>query len=119
VSDTTLSDPQVRATQNDWYLYFSRDPAYGSDGRVRAVIEVVTDELIAGDGGPTRAWRNTYLDTVDLRDFPRPRPASELVAHDGLEHTIEEMSNEEFQELISDGTIVPISVPSGRTQSAT
>jgi hypothetical protein len=112
MSDATLSDPRVRAAQNHWYLYFSRDPAYGPDGHVRAVIEESCDEIWSGDDGPTRARRRVYLDVVSLRDFPRPTIQSELAAHDGLDWAIEnEMSDEQFQELVDNGTIIPISVP--------
>jgi|SRR5665213_3234566 len=110
MSDATLSDPQARAAQNRWYLYFSRDPMHGQHGHVRAVIEEVCDEIWSGDGGPTRARRTVFLDAVTLRDTPRPAITTEYAAFDGLDWTVEnEMSDEEFRALIADGTIIPIS----------
>jgi hypothetical protein len=112
VSDATLSNPQVRATQNKWYLYFSRAPYHGPDGHVRAVIEEVCDEILNGDGGPKRTLRRVYLDAEEVRDTLPPEAWIGCAAHDGLDQTIEsEMSDERFQELINDGTVIPISVP--------
>lgn len=115
MSQETFSDPQVRATQNRWYLYFSRDPRYGDCGRVRAVIEEVCDEILNGDGGPKRHYRNVYLDAVDVRDSPTPPIAADIAIYDGLDCALEEMSDDEFQQLIDKRTIVPISAPTSHS----
>jgi hypothetical protein len=110
MSQETLSNPQVRAKQNRWYLYFSRDPRYGECGRVRAVIEEACDEILNGDGGPKRHYRNVYLDALDVRDSPTPPIAADIAIYDGLDQAIEaEMSDEEFHRLIAEGIVVPIS----------
>jgi hypothetical protein len=112
VSAATLSDPQVRATQNKWYLYFTRETPYGPDGHVRAVIEEVCDEILDDDGGPKRTMRRVYLEASDVRDSPRPEAWVGCASHDALDMRIEcEMSDDEFRELVDNGTIIPISVP--------
>jgi hypothetical protein len=109
VTETTLNDPQVRATKNRWYLYFSRDPMYGDDGRVRAVIEEVGDEMLNGDGGPKRHRRTVYLEAGDVAAMPAKLNDEESAAYDGLDKRIEnELDDAAFQRLIDDGTIIPI-----------
>ncbi len=114
MSEATLSDPNVRAAQNRWYLYFDSDPMHGPAGCVRAVIEEICDEIFSGDGGPTRQRRNVYLDAGTVRDMPTPRRSEERAAYDGLDWRIEnEMDDDEFLGLIDSGTIIPISSPQG------
>jgi hypothetical protein len=101
VSGITLNDPQARASENIWYLYFSKDRMHGSDGNVRAVIEVVSGETYSGDGGPAHARRRAFIAGNEVRDVPQEHWL-------GLPLDIEEMSDESFQGLIDDRTLIPI-----------
>lgn len=113
MSDATLSDPHVRAAQNRWYLYFDGGPAHGPDGLVRAVIEEVGDEILNGDDGPKRTLRRVFLNAMDVRDNRQPSMIGESASYDGLDNRIETWtSDEEFQRLIAEGTVVPIPTPS-------
>lgn len=105
MSDATLSDPQVRAAQNKWYLYHSSDTAvYGPDGFVRAIIEEASGEVVEGDVGLKHTRRSVFVSAVELRDTnPDER--------DKLEEALEAMSDEEFQTLIDKRTVIPISTP--------
>lgn len=108
MSDATLSDPRVRAAHNHWYLYYTRD-SLAPPGEARAVIEEVCDEQ---DGEPRRAVRRVYLHANYVRDAPRPPITAESACHDRFDRRIErDISDEEFQELIDAGTIIPISPP--------
>lgn len=110
MSEATLTDPQVRAAQNRWYLYFDTDPMHGRSGCIRAVVEEVCDEIFSGDGGPTRQRRKVYLNAETVRDAPTSRASSLGAAYDSLDWRIEnEMGNKEFRRLIDQGTIIPIS----------
>lgn len=105
MSDATLSDPRTRIAQNRWYLYHSSDVSlYGPDGFVRAVIEEVCDETVEGDGGLKHTCRRAFVSAVDMRDT---NPGQ----WDRLGETIEEMSDDEFQALVDQGTILVISAP--------
>lgn len=103
MSDETLSDPQARITQNRWYLYHTSDTSlYGPDGFVRAVIEEVCDEIVEGDGGLKHTCRRAFVSAVDMRDTNPDQ-------WDGLDESLEEMSDDEFQALVDMGTLIPIS----------
>jgi hypothetical protein len=100
MSDATLNDPPRRATQNSWYLYFSKDPMHGPNGHVRAVIEIISGETYS-DGGPAHARRRAFIASDEVRDV--------LEEHwIGLPLYIEEMTDEAFQEMINNGTVIPI-----------
>ncbi|MGE5700829.1 MAG: hypothetical protein ACM3VU_00270 [Arthrospira platensis] len=107
MSDATLNDPPTRATQNSWYLYFGKEPMHGPNGHVRAVIEVVSDETYS-EGGPVHARRRAFIAGDEVRDVPQEHWI-------GLPLYVEEMSDESFQKLIDDRTLIPI-VQGGSTR---
>ena len=110
MSEATWHDPHVRARENRWYIYFSRDPRYGQKGHVRAVIEEVWDEVLNGDGGPKRHARNVYVEGSDVATTRLPeRNDEDWATYDGLDWDIENgMDDDAFQRLIAEGTVVPI-----------
>ncbi len=100
--NATSNEPLARATRNKWYLYHSADASrYGSDGFVRAVIEVVQDEVVQGDGGLKHTPRRAFLSAVEMRDTNADQ-------WDKLDETLEAMSDDEFQTLIDREIAIPI-----------
>lgn len=64
--------------------------------------------VLNGDGGPRRHPRRIYLEAESVRDLPRPDPGG-TAAYDGLDWEVEmELSDEAFEQLIADGTVIPI-----------
>jgi hypothetical protein len=110
MSEATLNDPRVRAAESRWYIYFDANPRYGPKGHVRAVIEEVCDEILNGDGGPKRHYRNVYLEAHDVATTPAKQAGGmDMGAYDGLDWDIEnEMDDSDFQQLINNGTVIPI-----------
>lgn len=107
MSEATLNTPRVRAAENRWYIYFDANPRYGPKGHVRAVIEEVRDEILNGDGGPKRHLRHVYLEAHDVATTPAG--GIDTAAYDGLDWDIEnEMDDSDFQQLIDNGTVIPI-----------
>jgi hypothetical protein len=101
VSDTVTSDPRVRVTQSNWYLYHSGDSSlYGPDGFVRAVIEEVCDEVVEGDGGLKHARRRVFVSATEIRDTNRDQ-------WDQVDEALEAMSNADFHALVDQGTLIP------------
>jgi hypothetical protein len=104
VSETNLSDPQLRATHNNWYLYHDTSRIHGPDGYVRAIIEEARGEMVAGDGGAVHTYRRAFVSAVNMRDTNPDE-------WDQLDETLEAMSDGQFHDLIDKGTAIPLSAP--------
>jgi hypothetical protein len=111
VSDDNLNDPQARASRNEWYLYYDRSPAWGG-GAVRAVIEVVTGHR--GMYEPQRTLRHMFINQAEAAVDPGDR-LSDAWAPDGWiplsDLIIDKLTDEEFDQLIANGTLIPLRTP--------
>lgn len=112
MSDDVLG-PEERVNRNGWYLYYDRSPGWSGDGgTVRAVIEVWIGHENSDNPG-CLAIREMFIqigeaaaEVADVSEAWQSYgwvPLSDRIC-DGLTH-------EEFDQLIADGTIIPLRVP--------
>lgn len=108
MSDDVLS-PEERVSRNGWYLYYDRSPAYG--GKVRAVIEVWTGRM--DPENPGCLVRGMFIRVgeaaAEVADVSEAWQSYGWVPLS--DRIMDGMTDEEFDQLIADGTIIPLRVP--------
>jgi hypothetical protein len=99
-------------SRNGWYLYYDRRPGWAEHGgTVRAVIEVVTGRMNSDE--PGYPLRGMFIEQGEAAT--EAGDLSEAWASDGWiplsDLIIGGLTDEEFEQLIADGTIIPLRVP--------